>query len=91
MALTIEDLAAYCRIDLPEPGDSARAKTEAELESLRLSAEEYLAEAGVALLPELKPRQEHVIKALVLHWVDNPSGGEIPAGLQRMINQLKHT
>lgn len=76
------ELMAYCRVDDEESG--------ALLESLCQQAQAYLSSAGV-ILDWDDPRQELALKALTLHWFDNPAGGEVPAGLQRLINQLKHT
>lgn len=76
------ELMAYCRVDDEEAG--------ALLESLCQQAETYLSFAGVdTTTPDF--RLEQALKALTLHWFDNPAGGEVPAGLQRLINQLKHT
>ena len=75
-------LMAWCRVDDEEAG--------AVLEQLCAQAAAYLSAAGV-LPPEEDPRAELALKALTLHWFDNPAGGDIPAGLQRLINQLKHT
>lgn|GEM_PF-2912636 len=76
-----KELMLYCRVDDEDAGDL--------LESLADSAEEYLQTAGVELDEFNNSRYCLAEKALVLHWFDNPTGGDLPAGLRQIINQLK--
>lgn len=92
MAVDVEDLACYCRIDLPEPGDSAREAEIETLNCLRLAAEEYLTEAGCA--GKSSALYDLALKRLVLHWYENRNAiaynrTMVPMGLREIINQLK--
>ena len=77
------DLKLYCRVDDDEAVPL--------LESLAESAEEYLTTAGAERTQNNTNAYDLAVKALVLHWYDNPTGGELPAGLRNNINQLKFT
>jgi hypothetical protein len=81
--LTREELMRYCRVD-----DDNAADTLVDLED---SAEAYLKTAGVNIDSVDESRFKLAVCALTLHWFDNPTGGELPAGLRQLINQLKFT
>lgn len=77
----IDTLRHYCRTEEDE---------DAFLETLADSAEAELAAQGVCLnncsnLPML----QRAVCALVLHWHDNPAGGEIPPALDKLIINLR--
>ena len=71
----------YCRCDTDEQGDLAVQQAEA--------AEAYLEGAGVEYNEHNATRFTQAVKALALHWLDNPTLLAPPAGLQAVINQLK--
>ena len=71
----------YCRCDTEEQGNLAVQQAEA--------AEAYLEGAGVVYSNRNAQRYAQVVKALTLHWMDNPTMPAVPDGLQGMINQLK--
>lgn len=94
--VTVDDLVLYCRIDLPEEGDSARAQVEALLDSLRRAAVTYLDNAGCSgtVSAQDTALYDQAVKALVLHWYDNRNAiaynrSMVPLGLREIINQLK--
>lgn len=76
-------LMAYCRVDDDAAGDT--------LVELSYTAAEYLSSAGVEPTDSNESRYTTVIRAMTLHYYDNPVPGAFPAGLQSMINQLKLT
>lgn len=78
-----EELMRYCRVD-----DDTAADT---LVALADSAEAYLETAGVDIDLVDESQFNLAVCALTLHWFDNPTGGEPPAGLRQLINQLKLT
>lgn len=89
--VTLDDLVAYCRIDLPDEDDPARAQIIALVEGLRDAAEDYLTNAGCL---EGSSLHDLAVMGLVLHWYDNRNAiaynrSAIPLGLQTIINQLK--
>ncbi len=77
-----DDLMAYCRADSKEQGDLAVAQAEA--------AEAWLTGIGVQWDEATAPTYCLVVKALALHWMDNPTLKEVPVGLRHLINFLKH-
>ena len=79
--ISTEDLMLYCRVD----GEEASTL----LEQLADSAEEYLTTAGAQRTEANSNAYDLTVKALVLHWYDNPEGGTLPPGLRQLINQLK--
>lgn len=80
---TREELMVYCRVDDEAQGDL--------LVSLARSAQEYLSSAGIRPSEDNYERYGLAIKALTLHYLDNPVPGSVPAGVQSIINQLKLT
>lgn len=82
VTVTREALMTYCRADGDEVGDL--------LCELADHAELYLSEqAGVDL--SVRPERAALcVKALTLYWFDDPTGGELPAGLRQLINGLKY-
>ena len=81
-AVSKAELMLHCRVDDDTVGDY--------LMTLQAAAEGYLRTAG-AYKPQA-PTYTLAVKAMVLHMYDHPAGGEAHgAGLQALINQLKHT
>ena len=78
ITVTEEELRLYCRVDDDEAG--------ALLTPLADAAESYISGMGADLT---QPRAALCVKALTLHWYDNPTGGELPVGLRQLINSLK--
>lgn len=78
VTVTEEELCLYCRVD----DDAAGAL----LTLLADAAEAYLSSMGADLH---QPSAALCVKALTLHWYDNPTGGELPVGLRQLINSLK--
>lgn len=78
---TREELMLYCRADTKEQGDLAVQQAD--------HAEAYLARAGIEYSDVNKATYSLVVKALALHWMDNPTLQDVPVGLQRLINNLK--
>ena len=81
-SVTIEDLRLYCRVD-------------EEAEDLLLSqhadaAESKLTAAGIPLTDRNRDRYALAVKAMTLHFLDNP-GEALPQGIRDMINDLKFT
>lgn len=83
LSVTRDELMQYCRVDDEDAGDL--------LENLADSAEEYLDSAGAPFDGAGYQDAKYIlaVKALVLHWFDNPAGADVPASLQSLINQLK--
>lgn len=78
-----QELMTYCRVDDEAVGDL--------LVELSYSAAEYLASAGIQQNSDNEARYALAVKALTLHYLDSPTQEAVPAGLQSVINQLKHT
>lgn len=78
-----QELMTYCRVDDEATGEL--------LVELSYSAAEYLEAAGIQQNSENERRYALAVKALTLHYLDNPTPEAIPAGLQSIINQLKLT
>ena len=72
----------YCKVDEGDPREEL-------LPSLAEAAETKLLEAGVQRTANNAALFDLAIKAITLHWLDNPTGTPIPGGLQTMINELK--
>ena len=86
MAVTLEEVKAYLRVDVEED--------DALIQSLMEAAAGYLAAAGIPDSPD--SRYVLAVKGLVLHWYDHRGDvitgtivSEIPTGLRTIINQLK--
>ena len=77
-----QDLMLYCKVDEGDPREEL-------LPSLAEAAETKLLEAGVQRTANNAALFDLAIKAITLHWLDNPTGTPIPGGLQTMINELK--
>lgn len=75
------ELGRYCRVDEADGLD--------ELEALAQSAETYLTTAGAVRTERNADSYDLCVKAMALHWYDNPDGGEFAPGLRQQINQLK--
>lgn len=80
---TREELMSYCRADTEEQGNLAVAQADA--------AEAYLERLGIEFSESNAGTYALAVKALALHWMDNPTLQEVPAGLRRLINQLKYS
>ena len=78
-----DELMLYCRVDGDEIGDL--------VEELAESAEAYLQDAGCTYTTATAPVYRQAVKALTLHYLDNPGGAPVPQGLQSLINKLKFT
>lgn len=85
MAVTLEEVKAYLRVDVEED--------DALIQSLMEAAAGYLAAAGIPDSPD--SRYVLAVKGLVLHWYDHrgeanaQTYADFPAGLRLTINQLK--
>lgn len=73
----------YCKVD---PGDPR----EDLLVELADTAEAKLLAGGARNVKSTALQFKLAVKALTLHWLDNPTGTQIPAGLQTQINELKN-
>lgn len=80
--VSTEELLLYCR---------AESDAEPLITSLGEAAEAYLKESGCDLENSSAEVVGLTVKALTLHYFDNPAGTPLPAGLQSLINQLKYT
>ena len=85
MAVTLEAVKAYLRVDVEED--------DALIQSLMEAAAGYLAAAGI---PESEDgRYALAVKGLVLHWYDHrgeaneQTYADFPAGVRMLLNQLK--
>ena len=76
------ELMEYCRVDEGDP-------LETQLEPLAETAEEYLTGAGVVYSAQNAARYCLAVKALTNHWLDNPTGGELPPALTGLVTQIK--
>lgn len=81
VSVDIVELRHYCRCDTDEQTELAVQMADA--------AEAYLDGAGVVYCEHNAQRYAQVVKALALHWMDNPTMPAVPDGLQGLINQLK--
>ena len=87
MAVGLEEVKAYLRVDT---GEDDRL-----IQALMDAAAEYLAGAGVTEHDGNQARYALAVKGLCLHWYDfrgDVDGGtvtELPTGLRAVINQLK--
>lgn len=79
--VSLEELRTYCRVDGEDLDPVLLAAAEA--------AESYLETAGVSLTGAPAPSVKLAVQGLTLHWLDNPTGGDVPQGLRQLINQLK--
>lgn len=83
MDITRQELMLYCRVDDETLGD--------HLLELCSAAQSYLRTAGVTPTPATEGQYRLTVKAMTLHYFDNPTATQLPAGLQSLINQLKFT
>lgn len=73
----------YCRVDGSEMGNL--------VDELGISAEAYLEDAGCVWTPQNAAYYALAVKAMTLHYLDNPGGAPTPQGLRNLINKLKFT
>lgn len=90
MAVDLESLLAYCRLDGDLPEEDKRQIEE----ELWPAAEEYLDGAGVPKPAYDSPLYDLAVKGLVCHWYEHRESiayyrSEIPLGVRSVINQLK--
>jgi hypothetical protein len=83
--VSVDELIRYCRADDDE-------ETHALMEDLGESAEAYLIDNGADPM-QMGPAELKVwtlcVKALTLHYYDNPGGAEFPPGLRQLVNRVK--
>lgn len=76
--IAIEILMAYCRAD----GEDAQQL----VEDAAQDAENFLDALGA---DPAHPLYNKALKALTLHFFDNPEGGDLSPALKKMLNTLK--